>query len=323
MWYSGQGQDYPLRAFACDQFTVPLPEWHRFPMIKYARLREKIEASGLIAPGDLLIPHAATDEELLLVHDGGYLKKVVSGTLSPDEIRTLGFPWTGSLVERSRRSVGATIEACRLAFEDGIAVNLAGGTHHAYRDHAAGFCVFNDAAVASRVMQEESKVQRVVIIDCDVHQGDGTASIFANDPTVFTFSIHGEMNYPIPKQTSDLDIELEDGAQDDVYLEALERGVKLALERAGADLVIYLAGADPYIFDRLGRLRVSMAGLAERDRLVLGLCRAAGLPIAVTMAGGYSEEVNETVEIHYQTVVEAVSASRDGRSVPRGLQNLG
>ncbi len=303
-----------MKAFSCDRFKVPLPGWHRFPMIKYARLRDRVETSGLVKADDLLIPQAATDEELLLAHDAEYVKKVVSGTLSQDEIRVLGFPWTGSLVERSRRSVGATIEACRLAFDDGIAVNLAGGTHHAYRDHGAGFCVFNDSAVAARVIQEEGKAQRVVIVDCDVHQGDGTASIFAEDPTVFTFSIHGALNYPLQKQSSDLDVELEDGAQDDAYLEALERGVKLAIERAKADLAIYLAGADPFIYDQLGRLRVTKLGLAARDRLVLGVCRAAGLPIAVTMAGGYAEDVNDTVDIHYQTVVEAVSVAGDGRS---------
>jgi acetoin utilization deacetylase AcuC-like enzyme len=299
-----------LKAFNCDKFRVPLPEWHRFPMIKYTRLREKIEANGLIAPEDLLTPHAATDEELLLAHDAAYIQKMMAGTLTPDEIRTLGFPWTGSLVERSRRSVGATIEASRAAFEDGVAVNLAGGTHHAYRDHGAGFCVFNDAAVAARVIQEEGKAQRVLIVDCDVHQGDGTASIFNDDPTVFTFSIHGAMNYPLQKQTSDLDVEMADGAQDPAYLEALENGLTLAIERAKADLVIYLAGADPYIYDRLGRLRISKDGLALRDRLVFEKCRNAGLPVAVAMAGGYAEEVSDTVEIHYRTVVEAVAFAR-------------
>ena len=299
-----------MKAFNCDRFRVPLPEWHRFPMIKYTRLREKIEASGLIAPEDILTPHAATDEELLLAHDADYIAKMVAGKLTQDEIRTLGFPWTGSLVERSRRSVGATIEASRLAFEDGVAVNLAGGTHHAYRDHGAGFCVFNDAAVAARVIQDEGKAQRVLIVDCDVHQGDGTASIFANDPTVFTFSIHGARNYPLEKQTSDLDVDIEDGAQDAAYLEALDRGLALAIDRARADLAIYLAGADPYIYDRLGRLRISMAGLAERDRMVFDRCQKAGLPVAVTMAGGYAEEVADTVEIHFQTVAAAVSFAR-------------
>ena len=299
-----------MKAFTCDRFTVPLPEWHRFPMIKYARLRQRVEASGLVALDDLLIPHAATDDELHLAHDAEYVRKVSGGLLSPDEVRAIGFPWTASLVERSRRSVGATIEAARLAFDDGVAVNLAGGTHHAYRDHGAGFCVFNDAAVAARVIQDEGKAQRVLIIDADVHQGDGTASIFADDPTVFTFSIHGAMNYPLQKQTSDLDVELEDGAQDDAYLEALGQGLELALDRSKPDLAIYLAGADPFIYDRLGRLRVSKAGLAERDRLVLARCRELGVPVAVTMAGGYAEEVNDTVDIHYQTVVEADKASR-------------
>ena len=308
-----------MKAFTCDRFTVPLPEWHRFPMVKYARLRERIEASGIVAPTDLLIPHAATDSELLLAHDAEYLRKVVGGLLSKDEVRALGFPWTGSLVERSRRSVGATIEASRLAFDEGIAVNLAGGTHHAYRDHGAGFCVFNDAAVAARVMQEEGRAQRVLIVDGDVHQGDGTASIFADDPTVFTFSIHGAMNYPLQKQASDLDVEMEDGARDEVYLAALGNGLDLAIERAKADLAIYLAGADPFIYDRLGRLALSKEGLATRDRMVFDRCRAAGLPVAVTMAGGYAEEVDDTVDIHYRTVVEAVEHAGAGRRMPSSL----
>jgi len=302
-----------LKAFTCDSFRIPLPAWHRFPMIKYARLRERIEQSGLVAPEDLQIPPAATDEQLLLAHDARYLAKVVAGTLSRDEVRDMGLPWTGSLVERSRRSVGATIEACRAAIDDGVAVNLAGGTHHAYRDHGAGFCVFNDSAVAARVLQGEGRARRVIVIDCDVHQGDGTASILAEDPTVFTFSIHGALNYPLQKQVSDLDVELDDGAQDDAYLEALDRGLKLALERAGADLAIYLAGADPFLSDQLGRLRVSKQGLTERDRLVFGLCRSAGLPVAVTMAGGYAEDVEDTVEIHYRTVVEAVASAEARR----------
>jgi len=303
-----------LIAFTCDRFTVPLPEWHRFPMIKYARLRERIESTGLIRPEDLRIPEAARDDELLQAHDAEYIRKVSGGLLSRDEVRAIGFPWTASLVERSRRSVGATIEACRRAFEDGIAVNLAGGTHHAYRDHGAGFCVFNDAAVAARVIQDEGKAARVLIVDCDVHQGDGTASIFANDPTVFTFSIHGAMNYPIEKQSSDLDVELADNTRDDEYLVALERGLRLALDRSKADLAIYLGGADPFVYDRLGRLSVSKEGLARRDALVFERCRAAGLPIAVTMAGGYAEEVTDTVDIHYQTVVEAVRVAQSGRS---------
>jgi acetoin utilization deacetylase AcuC-like enzyme len=301
-----------LKAFTCDGFKIPLPEWHRFPMSKYARLRERIERSGPIAPGDLLIPPAATVEQLLMAHDADYVERVVEGTLSRDEVRVIGLPWSPSLVERSRRSVGATIEACRVATVEGVAVSLAGGTHHAYRDHGAGFCVFNDSAVAARVLQEEGRARIVLVIDCDVHQGDGTASIFADDPTVFTFSIHGALNYPLRKQTSDLDIELEDGARDAAYLEALDRGVKLSLVRAGADLAIYLAGADPFLDDRLGRLRVSKEALGERDRLVLGLCRSAGLPVAVTMAGGYAAKVEDTVDIHYRTVCEAAAFAVGG-----------
>ncbi len=304
-----------MKAFTCDSFPIPLPDWHRFPMVKYARLRRRIEQSGLIEPGDILIPDAATEDQLRLAHDPEFVRRAIGGGLSADEVRAIGFPWTPALVERSRRSVGATIEACRLALDDGIAVNLAGGTHHAHRDHGAGFCLFNDAAVAARVVQAEGKARRVVIIDCDVHQGDGTASIFADDDSVFTFSIHGAQNYPLKKQASDLDVELDDGAQDEAYLEALERGLSTALDRAEADLAIYLAGADPFIYDRLGRLRVTKDGLAARDRLVFARCRAAGLPVAVTMAGGYAEEVDDTVDIHYQTVVEAQASAEAEPSV--------
>ena len=303
-----------MKVFTCDRFTVPLPEWHRFPMIKYVRLRERVQASGLIETEDLRIPSAASDDELRLAHDEEYLRKVCEGTLSRDEVRALGFPWTGSLVERSRRSVGATIQACRFAMEDGISVNLAGGTHHAFRDHGAGFCLFNDAAVAARVLQRERKSLRVLIVDCDVHQGDGTASIFADDPTVFTFSIHGALNYPLEKQVSDLDIELADGTQDESYLLELERGLEISIERALPDLAIYLAGADPFIYDRLGRIRVSKSGLDARDQLVFSRLQSAGIPVAVTMAGGYAEEVSDTVDIHYKTVVRAFESFENRRS---------
>jgi acetoin utilization deacetylase AcuC-like enzyme len=214
------------------------------------------------------------------------------------------------MVERSRRSSGATIAACRAAFEDGVAVNLAGGTHHAHRDFGAGYCVFNDSAIAARAMQAERRARRVVILDCDVHQGDGTAAILAGDSSVFTFSVHGARNFPFHKQKSDLDIELPDGTTDAVYLDAVEEGVGRALAMAGADLAIYLAGADPYAGDRLGRMVVSMEGLAQRDRLVLALCRDAGLPVAVTMAGGYAPQVDEIAAIHARTVRIAAEFAR-------------
>lgn len=298
-----------MKAFYTDQFVLPLPPEHRFPMLKYRRLRERVEAEGVVTPENLLIPEAATDEQILRAHDAEYLERVKNGSLTTKEIRRIGFPWSPEMVERSRRSSGATIAACRAAFSDGIAVNLAGGTHHAFRDHGEGYCVFNDSAIAARAMQAEGLAQRVVILDCDVHQGNGTASILAGDSSIFTFSIHGAKNFPFHKEASDFDVELADGTGDSLYLDMLEEGVTRALSLANADLAIYLAGADPYAGDRLGRLKLSMEGLAARDRLVLGLCRAEGLPVAVTMAGGYAHEVEDIVAIHLQTVRIAAKMS--------------
>jgi acetoin utilization deacetylase AcuC-like enzyme len=294
-----------VKAFYCDQFVLPLPEGHRFPMEKYRLLRERVVAAGIVAPEDLIVPHAATDEEILRVHDPEYLRRVVAGGLDKAETRRIGFPWSPAMVERSRRSAGGTIEACRAALEEGAAVNLAGGTHHAFRDHGEGYCVFNDAAIAARALRAEGRVERVVVIDCDVHQGNGTASIFEDDPSVFTFSIHGRNNFPFHKERSDLDVALPDGTADAEYLAALRDGLDRALAAARADLAIYVSGADPHERDRLGRLKVSRAGLLERDRRVLAGCRREGLPVAVVMAGGYNLDVAETVEIHLQTVTEA------------------
>ena len=233
------------------------------------------------------------------------------GTLSEREVRRIGLPWSPELVERSRRSVGGTVEACRAALSDGIAVSLSGGTHHAFADHGEGFCIFNDCAVAARTVQAEDRVRRVVIIDCDVHQGNGTAAILADDPTVFTFSIHGAKNFPFHKERSDLDLELADGADDATYLAALTAGMDAALAAARADLAIYLAGADPFVDDALGRLALSKAGLAERDRLVLDRCRRAGLPVAVVMAGGYARQIQDTVDIHLETVRICIAAAHN------------
>jgi len=296
-----------VNVYATDEFALPLPDWHTFPAAKYARLRHRVVEAGIVGAGDILTPAAATDEQLLRVHDPDYLRRACAGTLSAAEVREIGLPWSPELIERSRRSCGATIEACRSALTDGVAVNLAGGTHHAHADKGAGYCVFNDAAVAARTLQAEGLVRRVVVLDCDVHQGDGTAAIFAADPTVFTFSVHGARNYPLRKPPSDLDIALDDGTRDEAYLVAVEGGTRRALGAAGADLAIYLAGADPYEGDRLGRMAVSKAGLAARDRLVVGRCRAAGLPVAVAMAGGYAREIDETVEIQLRTVREAAA----------------
>lgn len=291
-----------MKIFYSDVLEVALPQGHRFPMPKYALLRQRVVAAGLVQDADLSLAPAATDEQILRVHSAGYFDKVTQGKLSEREQRRIGFPWSPELVRRARHSVGGTIAACRAALADGLAANLAGGTHHAHPDFGSGFCVFNDVAIAARAMQAEGRARRAVILDCDVHQGDGTAAVFQDDPSVFTFSIHGDRNFPFRKQPGDLDIALPDGCGDPEYLEALERGVKCALERARADLVIYVAGADPFAGDRLGRLALSQAGLASRDRLVLDLCRAAGLPLGIVMGGGYAKDVNDTVAIHLETI---------------------
>ncbi|HZP92748.1 MAG TPA: histone deacetylase [Burkholderiales bacterium] len=302
-----------MKIFYTDRFVLPLPPGHRFPMAKYSMLRERVEAAGLSGGEPLCIPHAATDEEILRAHDAAYLRRVAAGALDETEIRRIGFPWTPQMVERSRRSAGATIEACRAALEEAVAVNLAGGTHHAFRDHGAGFCVFNDAAIAALAMLAEGRAGRAVIIDCDVHQGDGTAAILADEPGVFTFSIHAARNFPFRKQASDLDIELADGTGDEEYLGALQNGVCRALSAAQPDLAIYLAGADPYQADRLGRLAVSREALAARDRIVLELCGDAGVGVAIAMAGGYAQRIEDTVEIHFNTVRAAAARHESAR----------
>lgn len=295
----------PLKGFYCDHFVLPLPEGHRFPMSKYRLLRERVVERGLVRAEDLIVPEAASDEELLRVHDPGYVQRAVTGALERAEVRRIGFPWSPAMVERSRRSAGGTIGAARGALFYGAAVNLAGGTHHAFRDRGEGYCVFNDAAIAARTLQAEGRVDRVLVIDCDVHQGNGTAAIFRGDPTVYTFSIHGRNNFPFHKEESDLDIALEDGTGDGAYLAALAQGLDQALDEARADLAIYVSGADPHEHDRLGRLALTFAGLRERDRLVFARCRERRLPVAVVMAGGYGKQVEETVEVHLQTVAEA------------------
>ncbi len=299
-----------MKVFYTDQFRLLLPAGHRFPMAKYTLLRERVFASGLFAPDELCVPDAATETDLLRVHATEYVRRVTGGELTEKELRRIGFPWSPQMVERARRSSGATIAACRAALADGLAANLAGGTHHAFADHGGGFCVFNDAAIAARALQAEGRVRQVVVIDCDVHQGDGTANIFQYDPSVFTFSIHGAKNYPFHKETSDLDVALIDDADDAVYLAALHEALPIVLDRAQADLAIYLAGADPFCEDAFGRMQLSKAGLLERDRFVLENCRAVGLPVAITMAGGYAKHVEDTVDIHWQTVQLAKSLTR-------------
>jgi acetoin utilization deacetylase AcuC-like enzyme len=265
-------------------------------------LRQAVVEAGVLRAEDILEPHLATDGQILRVHHRDYLEKVKTGRLTTMELRRIGLPWSSELVRRARCSVGATIGACRAAVRDGAAVNLAGGTHHAFRNHGQGYCIFNDCVIAVRVLQAEKTVCGAVILDGDVHQGNGTAAIAADDPTIFTFSLHCESNFPLRKERSDLDIGLPDGTGDAVYLEAWELGVRRALSLSRVDLAVFLAGADPYEGDRLGRLAVSKSGLDRRDRLVFELCGRAGIPVATVMAGGYARSVEDTVEIHLQTI---------------------
>ncbi len=285
-------------------------------MSKYRLLRQRCEAvcDGLI----LTEARAATDGELALAHTPHYIDAVTRGLLSAAEQREIGFPWTPAMVERSRRSVGATIGAAQVALlqGEGVAANLAGGTHHAYADRGSGFCVFNDVAVAARLLQAQwhrtqRSLLRVAVIDLDVHQGNGTASILRDDDSVFTLSMHGAKNFPFRKEPSDLDVELPDGCGDQEYLTRLRAALD-TLWQAHRDalpgLVFYLAGADPHEGDRLGRLRVTMQGMAERDRLVIEACRRRGIALAISMAGGYGHNVNDTVDVHLQTLQRAASA---------------
>jgi acetoin utilization deacetylase AcuC-like enzyme len=296
-----------LKVFYSDHFVLPLPEGHRFPMIKYSMLRESVAASGICGPEELIVPHPVSDAEILRSHEEGYLRRVALGTLTEKEMRRIGFPWSQRMVERSRRASGGTLGACLAALEDGFAANLAGGTHHAFADRGEGYCVFNDSAIAARAVQAEGLVERVVVVDTDVHQGNGTAAIVRGDATIYTLSIHGAKNFPFRKEESDLDLALPDGADDGEFLDALEEGLERALEESRAELAIYVAGADPFVDDRLGRLSVSKEGLAERDRLVLESCRERGIPVAVTMAGGYARNVEDTVEIHLQSIEKAAT----------------
>jgi acetoin utilization deacetylase AcuC-like enzyme len=294
-----------MKVFYSDQLVLPLPEGHRFPMVKYSMLRERVERDGICGPGELSTPRAVTDQEILRAHDLDYLNRVVSGTLTQKEIRRIGFPWSQKMVERSRRASGGTLSACLAALDEGFAANLAGGTHHAFSDKGEGYCVFNDSAIAARAVQAAGLAERVVVIDTDVHQGNGTAAILTGDPKVFTFSIHGANNFPFNKEESDLDAPLPDGAGDTEFLATLERCLQVALDAADADLAIYLAGADPFEKDRLGRLSVTKAGLAERDRIVLETCKERAIPVAITMAGGYARKVQDTVDVHFQSIRRA------------------
>ncbi len=291
-----------MNVFYSDLFALPLPPQYGFPVRKYRLLQQAIVASGAVGPADWIDPEPATDTQILRAHSAGYLERLKAGELTPKELRRIGLPWSPQLVERARRSTGATVAACRVALRDGMAVNLAGGTHHAFADYGQGYCLFNDSIVAARAMQDERRLRRVVVVDCDAHQGNGTAALAAGDPSIYTFSIHNEQIFPLHKVPSDLDVGLADGTGDAAYLEALDAGLRRALSEAQADLALYIAGADPFVDDLLGHLALTKAGLAARDHLVYDACRRRGLPVVTTMAGGYGRDIHDTVDIHCQTV---------------------
>jgi acetoin utilization deacetylase AcuC-like enzyme len=291
-----------MYAFSSDHYVIDLPANHRFPIQKYRRIRERLLAEGTLRADELLEPTLADPRDICRVHTKDYWEQLSRGTLPAAAIRRLGLPWSESLVRRSRASVQGTLSAARIAIREAVAVNLAGGTHHAFPDRGEGYCALNDIAVAIRTLQHDAWVQRMAIVDCDVHQGNGTAAIFANEPDVFTFSIHGDHNYPFRKVPGTLDIALPDGTGDDDYLGALKPAVSRLLAEFRPGLVFYLAGADPHEGDRLGRLRLTHRGLRRRDELVLRACRDAAVPVAITLGGGYGRDLDDTVEAHCNTI---------------------
>lgn len=293
-----------MLVFTSDHFELVLPGGHRFPMDKYRLLREAAEAT--LPAHWLAEAPPVTNANLALVHTPTYLQQALGGTLPRLEARRLGFPWSTALIARERRSVGGTLAGARAALAHGRGVNLAGGTHHSHPHRGGGYCVFNDAAVAIRVLQAEGTIATALVVDCDVHQGDGTAVIFHDDPSVFTLSIHGANNYPFEKPPSDLDIPLPRGTADAAYLTALHGGLHQAFRACAPDLVIFQSGVDPWQKDRLGTLSLTRAGLAARDQMVFAACDAESVPVVVTMGGGYAPEVDDIVALHFQTVLAAL-----------------
>jgi acetoin utilization deacetylase AcuC-like enzyme len=309
-----------MRVFYTPRYYADIGEGHVFPIRKFELVRDRLLAEGTLAPAEIVEPREASIADVLLVHTEDYVTRLRAGALTARELRRLGLPWSKALVRRSFLAVSGTIGAARSALEDGIGANLAGGTHHAFPDHGEGFCVLNDVAIAIRVLRRDHLVRRAAVVDLDVHQGNGTASIFSEDADVFTFSMHGAKNYPLFKQRSSLDVELPDGTADAEYLDALARNLPRVFEHA-PEVVFYLGGADPFERDKLGRLALTMKGLRERDEMVLGECKARGVPVATVMSGGYGEDIKDTVEIHCNTIRAAKAVFKGVQSVSAGSQN--
>jgi acetoin utilization deacetylase AcuC-like enzyme len=289
------------RLYYSPYYYADIGEGHVFPIRKFELVRDLLLKEGTLRDEEIVEPEPAKIEYLLLVHTEDYITRLVSGELTAKEVRKLGLPWSKSLVRRSLHAISGTINAARAALENGIASNLAGGTHHAYPDRGEGFCVLNDVAVAIRVLQRERLAERFLIVDCDVHQGNGTAFIFQNSPEVFTFSMHGAKNYPLFKETSSLDIELADGTGDREFLETLSEALPRIFTH-NPDIIFYLGGADPYEKDKLGRLKLTQTGLMRRDEIVLQFAKEHHTPIITIMSGGYALDINDTVEIHANTI---------------------
>ncbi len=301
-----------MRAWTHHRWGFPIPEHNRFPLDKYALLAARVVDDGTVAADELIESEAVPWSALARVHEPALLARIREGTMSVREQRGLGLPWSPQLVERGLRSVGGTCAAARAALRDGLGMNLGGGTHHAGRDFARGYCLFNDVAVAFASLRADGLSRRALVIDCDVHQGDGTAQILAPDPEAFTVSLHGARNYPFQRIPSDLDIDLPSGTRDDAYLEALDGALSEALARMpDPDVAFYLAGADPWEGDRLGRLALTKPGLLARDERVLDRLGAAGVPVCVVLAGGYAEDVADTVDIN------AATAGAVARRIPQ------
>lgn len=283
-----------------DQYDLNLGN-HVFPSVKYRLTKERLLAEGLARPEDFVEPEPATDEDVGLVHDRHYIWKLKNAKLSYVEVLRLEIPYSPELIRAVWLCAGGSILAARLALAEGVAINIGGGFHHAYPDHGEGFCVIHDVAIAIRRLQKEKTIERAMTVDCDVHHGNGTAAIFAAEPSVYTFSIHQANNYPYPKPPSTMDIHLHDGVEDEEYLAALEEGLDKSLGEFAPDLLFYLAGADPYREDLLGGLKLSLDGLERRDRMVFEKARARKIPVMVTLAGGYARHVEHTIQIHTTT----------------------